>query len=324
MKNTDQLAGILEVYRDDIKALLNASISPATRKALLADLRQYQSWEHHSLPATPETIAAYIVHLNRAGRKKTTIRRAISSLSKIHSTKAWPNPCDSELVRTVLKGLARTKTEPAKKARALLGRDIIKIVKSLGPSHVDRRNAALIALGWLAALRSGEIAALRLSDVDPLAEGITVKIERSKTDQDGAGALLAIPSSPLTDLVLKWREMALELYETGPLFPRLGKYEKWHPKPGERSPLSTRSISLTVKAAVSLAGLNPSHYSPHSLRSGLCTQAAKVGVPERIIQRHSRHASLAVLRGYVQEGDMWIENPLPAILDTLFRGNKNL
>jgi integrase len=44
-------------------------------------------------------------------------------------------------------------------------------------------------------------------------------------------------------------------------------------------------------------------YSPHSLRSGFITSAAKAQVPEHLIQRTSRHKSADTLRGYIRDLD---------------------
>jgi integrase len=42
-------------------------------------------------------------------------------------------------------------------------------------------------------------------------------------------------------------------------------------------------------------------FSPHSLRAGFITSAAKRGFPEHVIQRASRHKSSDVLRTYIRE-----------------------
>ena len=44
-------------------------------------------------------------------------------------------------------------------------------------------------------------------------------------------------------------------------------------------------------------------FSPHSLRAGFITSAAKANVPEHVIQRTSRHKSVDVLRAYIRGAD---------------------
>jgi integrase len=57
--------------------------------------------------------------------------------------------------------------------------------------------------------------------------------------------------------------------------------------------------------------------SPHSLRSGLITFAASIGVPERLLAAHSRHASIKVLRGYIHRGSIWKDNALDLVVRRL-------
>jgi hypothetical protein len=65
--------------------------------------------------------------------------------------------------------------------------------------------------------------------------------------------------------------------------------------------LSDRAIALIVKRRVAAANIDPTGYSAHSLRAGCATEAAAHGVEERDIGRHTRHRSIAVLRGYIRE-----------------------
>jgi integrase len=72
--------------------------------------------------------------------------------------------------------------------------------------------------------------------------------------------------------------------------------------------LSDRAVALIVKRRASLAGLNAEDFSGHSLRAGFATSAARAGLPEPEIMRVTRHRSVAVLRRYVREGDLFARN----------------
>ncbi len=63
-----------------------------------------------------------------------------------------------------------------------------------------------------------------------------------------------------------------------------------------------------MKRAAERAGLDPTEFSGHSLRVGLATAAAAAGVATHIIQRQSGHKTLAVLHGYIREGDLFRDN----------------
>jgi integrase len=51
----------------------------------------------------------------------------------------------------------------------------------------------------------------------------------------------------------------------------------------------------------------------HSLRAGLATSAAAVGVPERVIAQQTGHKGTAMLRRYIREGSLFRENAASAV-----------
>ena len=295
-----------------------------TRKAFRSDLNQYLLWwkDHRvkgePFPISDVVLSAYITHMKEI-KTRSTILRAIASISKFHTLQNLENPAQSKLVKQLLKGLSRTMNGSAKKASPISIAMLSEILDNLGPSWIDSRNAAILCVGWCGALRCSEIAELQISDIgEEQNEGIVLNIRHSKTDQERKGVELALPYSKIVEKIIYWKTRVSTLYKTGPLFPRLSRLDKWFPTTGPRESLGERSIAIIIKKSVKLIGMNPAEYSPHSLRAGLCTDAARYGVPERIIQRHSRHVSTDVLRGYIRQGDQWVENPLPAIFDRFF------
>ena len=58
--------------------------------------------------------------------------------------------------------------------------------------------------------------------------------------------------------------------------------------------------------------LDPTDYAGHSLRAGFATSAAAAGVEEREIARQTGHQSMAVLRRYIREGELFRRNPAAA------------
>ena len=132
-----------------------------------------------------------------------------------------------------------------------------------------------------------------------------VTVRRSKTDQEGHGAKIGIPRSrgdvcPVA-IVERWIKRISEkpLPPEQPIFVKLGVISrgKWWSKPSGRLP--ARSVSKIVKTYAKYAGMNWQQYAAHYLRRGLA--------------RHTRHRSVKVLRGYIEDGTIWAENPLPAI-----------
>jgi len=321
----NDLTSRLDKYTEKIRKLLEDSIPKNTRKAFKSDLNQFLLWWQDNggavepFPISDMALAAYIANMQEIGKSRATILRSVSSISKFHTLQKAENPAQSELVKQVMKGITRTLDSKQKKAAAIGIEMLSTILDNLGSSWIDRRNAAILCIGWAAALRCSEMADLQLSDLgEETTQGVILMIRHSKTDQERQGVQLALPYSRIIEQILYWKNRLLTLYKKGPLFPRLGRSDKWFPAVGPRKGLSERAIAMIVKDSVHLIGLDSTEYSPHSLRAGFCTDAARYNVPEHIIQRHSRHVSSEVLRGYIREGNQWQENPLPAIFDKFF------
>ena len=321
----------------ELKALIESASSAASRKAMIFDLKVYETWAKQwgpaePLPATPEMVAEFIAAMGPT-RAVSTVTRYVSSLSRIHDRSGWENPTKTPIVRDALTGLRRTKYTSPVQSPALSGRQLIDIISGLSQTEwASQRNRALFSIGWTCALRCSELASLRLEDIDLVYAderddpqspcSVVVHIRKGKTDQEGTGKSMGIPVSPLASIVQRWVGMLVSLYldTTGPLFPRFSRSSKdrYFPRTGKRPGLSTRGISKTIRQIMLAHSFNG---SVHSLRRGMITEAARCDVPESIIMRHSRHRSSRNLRTYIEAGNLFTDNPLPAIFSRLFSGS---
>ncbi|NTU85099.1 MAG: site-specific integrase [Chloroflexales bacterium] len=286
-----------------------AAKAPNTRRAYQADWRAFTAWcEAHgraSLPATPETLILYISALAES-RKVATIQRRLSSISVAHQLAGHPSPTHEAHVRTVMQGIRRTKgAAPAAKEPAVT--KVLKaMVEALPEGAIGARDRALLLLGFAGAFRRSELVSLDVADVRETSDGLVVTLRASKTDQAGEGTKKGIPygSTPHTcpvRAVRAWKELA-GLSE-GPLFRPINRHGQVRPRR-----LTGHAVATIVKRAATLAGLEPAHFSGHSLRAGLATAAAQAGVSERVIMRQTGHKSLPVLRRYIRDGSLFREN----------------
>ncbi len=99
----------------------------------------------------------------------------------------------------------------------------------------------------------------------------------------------------------KWLENAR--VQSGPLFRAVDR----HGRVSDEG-LHANSIGAIVKRACRTAGYNATEFAGHSLRAGLASQAAAIGVPERLIMRQTRHRSVTTLRRYIRQGCLFREN----------------
>ena len=69
---------------------------------------------------------------------------------------------------------------------------VMEMLKHCPPTLAGKRDRALLALGFAGAFRRSELIALEVADLAETPDGLRVTIRRSKTDQEGEGAEVAI------------------------------------------------------------------------------------------------------------------------------------
>ena len=123
-------------------------------------------------------------------------------------------------------------------------------------------------------------------------------IPESKTDQEGKGQQIAIrrvggdycPAGALKT----WTEAAG--IEEGALFRGVRQSGELRP-----NAVTGKTVGAVVRGAAERCGLaDTGRITGHSLRAGHITQASKAGVPDGLIQAHSRHKSDRAFREYVR------------------------
>lgn len=298
------------------------SRAESTKSSYASDWSLFCDWaiglDLEVLPAEPATIRRYITHLADIGRTVSTIGRVMTAIRQKHQKHEFPIPTISHDVVETWKGIRRAKGIKQTKAKALM-LPSLKMVLENTPSHMlGWRDSALIIVGWAAALRRSEIVALDREQIEFVPEGMIITIARSKTDQEGEGYLLGIPLAKderycPTRRLKSWIESAR--ISSGPLFPKIGmagKRDNHHFSNEKR--LTPRMVNQIIKRRMDRAGLDSTGYSGHSLRAGFATTAIEAGMPEGLVQIHTRHKSVATLRDYVRRGSLFNANPLGGLL----------
>lgn len=262
------------------------------------------------LPAQVSTIINYINDLADYATI-ATIRRRISAISENHNAAGFSekNPCRDWMVREALIGLSRQKGTAQKGKTPIYIDEIQKMISVMDLTKpADLRDKAILLLGFMGAFRRSEISGIDVEDIIFLPQGMVVTIIHSKTDQTSMGQQVGIPYIEDKDLcavraVRDWLQAAG--ITTGPLFRSILK----NGKPSLHR-LSDKSINLIIKRYIERIGLNPDMYGAHSLRHGFATSAALSGVEERIIMKQTRHRSVEMVRRYINEGDLFVNNPV--------------
>lgn len=281
-----------------------AALSASTMRAYKVDWREFQDWcaarGRPSLPASPATVANFASMLADGGKRVPTIARKMAAIRFFHRGAGQDNPTDHAGVAAILKGIRRTVgIAPRQKAPAtadLIHQMLAYVPKDTLQGHRDR---ALILLGFAGAFRRSELVAIKVEDLTFNEQGVDVFLSRSKTDQEGKGASVAILNGKALLPVQRLREWldAAEITE-GPIFRQMSR--GGHVRPAALTP---QSVALIVKRYAAAAGLDVSKLSGHSLRAGFITSAADNRASISRIMEVSRHRDPRSVETYVRRAD---------------------
>lgn len=303
------------------KSMNSLSVTKAnhTIDAYESDWNDFCDWcrYHHqkSYPAQPETIVNYINDLADYA-KASTIRRRISAISENYNASGdhVENPCRAWIVKEALIGLTRLKGTVQKGKTPIYWEEIEEMIHRMDLTSLQAlRDRAILLLGFMGAFRRSELAGLDVEDIKKYPQGIVVTIRHSKTDQTSAGQQIGIPylSHSSMDCIHALQEwLTAAGITSGPLFRSFLKNGKVSSRR-----LSDKSINLIVKKYAASIGLNPEMYGAHSLRHGFATYAALQGVEERLIMKQTRHRSVEMVRRYINEADLFTNNPIDKIFN---------
>lgn len=300
-----ELADLDERARDYARSSKAAN----TLRAYESDLRHFGTWceakDLPPFPATAKTVAYYLT--DHAGvLAMSTLRRRLAAISVAHKAGRYANPTTDPVVRVVWDGILRRHGKAPEAKQAAVTDVVAALVKPFGERLIDVRDRAVLLIGFAGAFRRSELSAFDAADIVEMGEGLRVTVGRSKTDQQAEGSTIGITygSKPPTCPVRAWRTwLERSGIDEGPAFRRLSH--------GRVTPerIAGDGIARMVKRRAKAAGYAPELFSGHSLRSGFATTAARKGVAEHLIMRQGRWKTTLAMRGYIQEGALFIDNP---------------
>lgn len=308
-------AGLTALDVEAIGEAIAAARAPSTRKTYASAWRVFEGWcagrGVATLPADPVHVAAHLVERHRSGGiSASRLAVTLASIRAEHLDAGYDDPTAVRGVQLTIRGLRRLAAGDARKqAHPLTVSQLRRMLTTLDQHTLaGKRDAAILLVGYAAALRRSEIAALHVHDLTWKSEGLVVRIAKSKADQEGKGALIGVrrgdhaetdPVSAVHDWIT-----AASVSGMSPLFQGV-------PKGGQRvtgRPLTVGAINTIVQRAAVAAGLSDLPISAHSLRAGHATTASENGVPATRLARTTRHANLTTLAIYIR--------PAEALADT--------
>ena len=298
---------ITDIKSLEIETLNNLKNSKAnnTLRAYQSDYRDFSLFCSKngllSMPTQPKIIALYITHLSKFS-KFSTLKRRIASISVIHKLKGHYLDTKHPIIMENLHGIKRTLGSRQKAKKPLLINSLKKIIKAIDQEKKERdRDRALILIGFAGGFRRSELVSILKEDVELVDEGVKILIKKSKTDQSGEGSVKAIPYFQNQEFC---PVIALKKYMS---------LKKFNSNSEKIFKLSDKSVALIIKKYAQIAGLDPTKYAGHSLRSGFATTAAEFGAEERNIMTMTGHKTTQMVRRYIQEANLFKNNALNKI-----------
>ena len=278
------------------------SWSPNTLRSYQRAWKGWEAWAAaqnvQAKPAEPRDVEAYIRERAARGRALATLRADADGIGAAHRTAGLPDPCPQHgSVRALISAIAKQRKTPQRQAAALDETALAAIRATAGlPRHGPggrggtpesdarataraRLDLAIVGLLSDGGLRRSEASALRWRDVERTEQGRgRITIRHSKTDQEGAGAVVLVSRATMA---------ALDALRNGA------------PDEALVIGLSPTQIARRVKAAARAAGLGEG-FSGHSGRVGMARRMVKRGAPLPTVQRQGRWKSQQMVAAYTR------------------------
>jgi len=127
-------------------------------------------------------VALYLTDL-AADHKPSSLERRLTSITKAHQAAGLPTPASMQkaVVSETMKGIRRTLGTAQPGKEPLLTADIRQMLDALDGSLLGSRDRALLLVGFGGGFRRSEIVSLDVEDVSETADGLVVRVRRSKT-----------------------------------------------------------------------------------------------------------------------------------------------
>jgi integrase len=290
------------------------SIAPGTVATYKGDWADFCQWARQNgvdptaLPVHPVVVAAWLATLAPAiGR--SALRRRVAAIAWHHRRTGHSWQAGHAAIRQTLTGIGREHHRPVRPAAALISTDVKQLIAVCPRDLAGMRDRALFLIGLAGAFRRSELVGIDVAHLRFETESVTVRIPRSKTDQAGDGADVALPrmrgeeTCPVGALEAWLRRAKIR---RGPVFRRItaaGTIE------GRLTGDGVYKILKARAAAAKLTVPDTERLSPHGLRAGMITEATLNGALDEQIMPHSRHKDSSTMRGYRRRARIVVDNP---------------
>lgn len=275
--------------------LSTKALAPRTRDAYGQALRSLDKWLA-GRPLTDETLAEHLEALYDRGLAVSSAANVVAAAR--HRARVGGLSCPvGPKTRTTLSGYRRNAAERGRGQVDGISweqSDRMAELAEGADTTAGLRDALLIRIMSDCLLRVAEAAALTVADITFETDWLAVVVRRSKTDQEGRGAVL-YAGSETARVAQKWLEAAG--IAGGPLFRQVNKVGGVGDKP-----LSARSMRDIIKRHAENAGFR-GQFSGHSPRVGSAQSLRRDGAESPELMAAGRWERIETMALYTRVQD---------------------
>lgn len=319
----------------ELREVVRYSRAANTWRTYRAALIDYMRWAGTTepFPISPAKVVAYLL-ANQLHHAPSTLSNRLSALGRFSVMLGYPDPTADGLVRTVLAGIRRKRSQPAsesgaqkpwrrQQAPALTLAELVAMVAQVDTTSLrGLRDRAIIEVGFWGSCRVSELRAIRPVQLHQLEDHIEIELGVTKTDQVAeerhTKVLPRLDRDQLGSNPVEALESWLEASECQPEDYLFRQITKGGNLSATNRPLSDTAINQMLREYAEQAGVSEAdRVSFHSLRAGFVTLAREYDLSDQKIMKQTQHKNARTLEVYDRPGRHARTHPINELIRAL-------
>jgi len=142
----------------------------------------YNKCKEASLPASANTVVAFIGHLTELGISSASNRRKFVSIAAVHRWAECADPTKSSVTKLALRKMHRKLGRICKQAELVNKTLYLKMLDSTCNDLHGKKDRVLLMLAYETTRRRSELKSLLVKDIQVTSNGAAILLKRSKTN----------------------------------------------------------------------------------------------------------------------------------------------